>query len=137
MENKVKELEARNSLLRLKVLSIPETSSTYPIDDAAPQQPYPSRRPLLPEQSQNIQGPSLFSLSHGPGSSRDGALFDLNRRLTALEMSMMENTLSNIEQQQHFNSYAQSQSQPNFSHGVSYACNQFWLQLTIRVYCIS
>ena len=121
MENKVKGLEASNRLLRLKVLSIPETSFTNQIDDSAPQQPYPPRLPVLPDQSQNIQGPSSYSLSHGPGSSWDGALFDLNQRLTSLEMRMMENRLSNIEQQQRFNSYAQFQSQPYFSQGVGSA----------------
>ena len=65
MENKIKELEASNRLLRLKVLSIPETSATSPMDNNSPkdtpapqQQPYPSRHPVVPEWSQSSHGGS-------------------------------------------------------------------------------
>ena len=121
MESKIKELENSSRLLRLKVLSVPESTSSGPSNDQqiptpSFSQPNPPRSIYMAAGQYNYgQCPTTFHPTmeaHYPGM-----LFELNQRITSLELKMLENRLASVEQRHMSGVYPQPLVQPFLPHG--------------------
>ena len=121
MESKIKELENSNRLLRLKVLSIPESTSSGPSNDQ--QIPTPSFPQPNPPRSTHMAA-GQYNYGQGPTTSHPtmeayypGMLSELNQRITSLELKMLENRLASVEQRHMSGVYPHPLVQPFLPHG--------------------
>ena len=121
MESKIKELENSNRLFRLKVLSVPESTSTGPSNDH--QIPTPSfPQPNPPRSTHMAAGQYNYGQGHTISQPTmeayyPGMLFELNQRITSLELKMLENRLASVEQRHMSGVYPQPLVQPFLPHG--------------------